>query len=110
MTSLGPAHEIAIAAGRSALGIQFAGPSGEADNFWQMGLCRLDLHGSASDELDDEQIAVVASFFFEIGDFEASAVREWKEAPKAEWDRLADPDRAVGIPVFRLIATPSEST
>jgi hypothetical protein len=99
MTALGVAHEIEVAAGSSSLGVQFVGPDGEPSQLWLRGWYKVDLYGQTNKESSDDEFDTKTSFAVAIDDYEAGQVKYWSRATKAEWDRLNDPDRAIGIPV-----------
>jgi tetratricopeptide (TPR) repeat protein len=99
MTKVCDAHEREIEAGSSALGIQFLGPVVAPEQLWTPGEYQFELYGWMSKASGDDQFETKTSFAFDINDYEAAQVQYWSRATKTEWDRLHDPDRAIGIPV-----------
>jgi tetratricopeptide (TPR) repeat protein len=99
MTKVCDAHEMEIEAGSSSLGIQFLGPVVEPEQLWAPGEYKFELYGWMSKASGGDQFETKASFAFDINAYEAAQVKYWSRATKTEWDRLNDPDRAIGIPV-----------
>jgi tetratricopeptide (TPR) repeat protein len=100
MTKTCDARDIEIAANESlSLGVQFARPVPRAERLWAPGVYTCELRGWV--DVDPEQSAPSTRTMFKMtvakGDMQQ--IQSWRQATKAQWDRLNDPDRAVGFPV-----------
>ncbi|HZO33410.1 MAG TPA: toll/interleukin-1 receptor domain-containing protein [Chloroflexota bacterium] len=80
------------------LGIQFVGPRLEPEEFWVLGTYGIELYGWVNHRARHEHVDLRTRFELGIGLYEAAGIRYWSDASRATWDRLNDPDRAIGIP------------
>lgn len=100
MTTTSDAHEVEVEAGASRpLGIQFVGPALEPRHLWVPGEYEFELYGSVGGYSGQDRLELETKFKAEIGDYESSQVKYWSSATSWLWDRLQDPDRAVGVPI-----------
>jgi tetratricopeptide (TPR) repeat protein len=100
MTKTCDACEIEIASGESlSLGIQFASPVTESVHLWIPGDYACDLRGWANVEPEQSAPSLRTTFKVTMGAGDVHQIQSWQQATKQQWDRLNDPDRAIGIPV-----------
>lgn len=105
MTSLGAAHEILVEPGGTSLGVQFVSQEAGSGLLWQPGRYKFELRGRTNKQSGDPQVDARTSFSIRIDNSTAGDAHQWSRAGKAAWDRLGDPDRAIGIPVVIHRAT-----
>ena len=100
MRATGDAHEIEIGPGSGvSLGIQFVGPEMSPLQLWTTGEYEFELGALIYEPSAQTELTFETSFRAVMDSYEDSQVKHWSGAQKGDWDRLNDPDRAVGIPL-----------
>jgi tetratricopeptide (TPR) repeat protein len=100
MTKTCDARDIEIAANESLLlGVQFAGPVPQPERLWAPGVYSCELRGWVDVEPEQSAPSTRTMFNMTVAKSDMHQIQSWRQATKAQWDRLNDPDRAVGFPV-----------
>ncbi|MGH2751489.1 MAG: tetratricopeptide repeat protein [Actinomycetota bacterium] len=101
MRGTGDPREIEIGPGsKVSLGIQFAGPEMDPLQLWTTGDYGFELGASVFESSAEAELSFGARFRATMGTYEGDQVKHWTSAQAGDWDRLDDPDRAVGIPLL----------